>query len=173
MRIPRYIAHYLTSNGQFLTPNSNSVSGSAARLSQPLQGNTLLDPVELTRQCRELAINITVQSASGAGAGLTVYFYALDPIEPSNNDPLWGLAQNPNNPPVLKLQLNSSAINSAPVTMRFVISGGQAVVWLNGSATPLGTVGPVPRKWQVGLAVSGSFGSGQGFSVLGSWEGKS
>ncbi|HZW55397.1 MAG TPA: hypothetical protein VFF30_03830 [Nitrososphaerales archaeon] len=171
MRIPSYAAHYLTSNGLFLTPNSNSISGSAARLPQPLQGNTLLDPVELTRKCRELAINITVQAVSGSG-GLTVYFYALDPIEPSNNDPLWGLSQNPNNPPMLKLQLNSSAINAAPTTMRFIISGGQAVVWVNGTGANIGIIGPIPRKWQLGLAISGSFGSGQGFSVLGSWEGK-
>lgn len=152
--------HYLTVGGKFLTPNVTTIPSPNA-ITGPLNSNTLCDWLS-TPEAIELAVNLTIQSI-GSGGSLSVFLYILDPIEPSNNDPLFGLSQNPNNPAVATLSLNPAGAITSPSTLRLVISQGQATVWINGTPYSLGAMN-CPAKWQIGFAVSVSA------SLIGTYE---
>ena len=85
----------------------------------------------------------------------------LDPVEPQNVN-----VNSSERPPVLELKLNSTAITTAPTTIRFIIVNGVATVWINGTSTALGNVN-VPYIWQVRFAITGTSPS---FSVVGTYE---
>lgn len=158
------LLHYLTSGYLSVTPNT-TVVGSAA-ITGPLAGNTLCDWVQVTKECKELRAYLTLQALSGTSPTVTFYFYVLDPIEPSNNDALWGLTQTPSNPAPLKLTLNATALTAPGTVVLAITRDGTATAWVNGVATVLGHIG-VPVAWQVGIAVGGT---GPSASVIGTWE---
>jgi hypothetical protein len=153
--------HYLTVLGHYLTPNTTIVSSGAN--TGPLTANTVCDFVQ-TPNHKELAVNLTIQAVSGTfstGQGLTAYFDMLDPVEPQNVN-----VNSSERPPVLELKLNSTAITTAPTTIRFIIANGVATVWINNASTALGNVN-VPYIWQVRFAITGSSPS---FSIVGTYE---
>jgi hypothetical protein len=150
--------HYLTVIGKFLTPNTVIAGG---KITSSLTGNTVCDYVQ-TPNHKELVINLTITAVSGTSPALTAYLDILDPIEPQNVN-----ANASEQPPVLELKLNSTAISAAPTTIRLVIGYGVATVWINGTATVLGNV-TVPYIWQVRFAISGT--STPSFSIVGTYE---
>jgi len=153
---------YLTVNGKYLTP-FGVINNTSAAIVSSLTASQLLDFIA-TDDFTELAINLTIHSVSGTfatGQGLTVHFYVLDPLEPSNPSSV-----NFSKQPVIDLILNSTPITTVG-TLRFVISkSGQATVWINGTATSLGTL-TVPMMWQLYLVISGTTPS---FSIIGTYE---
>jgi len=153
--------HYLTVLGKYLTPNTTIVASGAN--TGPLTANTVCDFVQ-TPNHKELAVNLTIQAVSGTfstGQGLTAYFDVLDPIEPQNVN-----VNSSERPPVLELTLNSTAITTAPTTIRFIIVNGVATVWINNASTNLGYMN-VPYIWQVRFAITGTSPS---FSIVGTYE---
>ena len=153
--------HYLTVLGKYLTPNTTIVASGAN--TGPLTANTVCDFVQ-TPNHKELAVNLTIQAVSGTfstGQGLTAYFDVLDPVEPQNVN-----VNSSERPPVLELKLNSTAITTAPTTIRLIIASGVATVWINGASTALGNVN-VPYIWQVRFTITGTSPS---FSIVGTYE---
>jgi len=154
--------HYLTVLGKYLTPNIAIVMTSSVNTG-PLTANTVCDYVQ-TPNHKELAVNLTIQAVSGTfstGQGLTAYFDVLDPVEPQNVN-----VNSSERPPVLELNLNSTAITTAPTTIRLIIANGVATVWINNASTALGNVN-VPYIWQVRFAITGTSPS---FSIVGTYE---
>jgi len=150
--------HYLTVLGKYLTPNTTIVASGANTGS--LTANTVCDYVQ-TPNHKELAVNLTIQAVSGTSPSLTAYFDVLDPVEPQNVN-----VNSAERPPVLEFTLNSTAITTAPTTIRLVIVNGVATVWINGASTVLGYMN-VPYIWQVRFAISGTTPS---FSIVGTYE---
>jgi hypothetical protein len=150
--------HYLTVLGNWLTPNTKILINGGN--TGPLTASTACDFVQ-TPNHKELAVNLTIQAVSGTSPALTVYFDALDPIEPQNVN-----VNSTEQPPVLELKLNSTAISAAPTTIRLVIANGVATVWINGTSTVLGNMN-VPYIWQVRFVISGTSPS---FSITGTYE---
>jgi hypothetical protein len=150
--------HYLTVLGKYLTPNTTIVASGAS--TGALTASTVCDYVQ-TPNHKELAVNLTIKAVSGTSPALTVYFDILDPIEPQNVN-----VNSAEQPPVLELKLNSTAISAAPTTIRLVIANGVATVWINGTATVLGNMN-VPYIWQVRFVISGTTPS---FSITGTYE---
>jgi hypothetical protein len=150
--------HYLTVLGKYLTPNTTIVASGAN--TGALTASTVCDYVQ-TPNHKELAVNLTIKAVSGTSPALTVYFDALDPVEPQNVN-----VNSAEQPPVLELKLNSTAISAAPTTIRLVIANGTATVWINGTATVLGNMN-VPYIWQVRFVISGTSPS---FSITGTYE---
>lgn len=126
----------ITPNDQFFDPY---LSGGNAILTAIT--SSILSDYVAADEYSEVAVNINVGTPSGTSPTLTITFIFLDPINMSTK--------------ILTLTLTATALTAAAL-VRFVIKDGVATVWINGSATNLGTVGPVPMAFRVGFTVGGT-----------------
>jgi|GEM_PF-899596 hypothetical protein len=151
---------YLSINGAALTYDQNVVG----EIYGPIKSSTFTDRIA-SRDANELALNFTIAQVGGTSPTLSINFLVLDVMEPSNGTT--GVPPSPLPPPVLSIPIaQGSSQISSPSTVRFVISNGQAIVWINNTSTNLGPMN-VPMLWQVQFTVGGSSPS---FSVIGTFE---
>ncbi|HTT35101.1 MAG TPA: hypothetical protein VMH78_04455 [Thermoplasmata archaeon] len=162
MRIEQsdFAINYLAVAGKYLTNSGAVATGASA--TGPVGASVLTDWIKAMGY-RELAVNLTVGAPTGSSPTLSLKFLVLDPIESSN-----GVSTGNTNPPVVTLPLTPAALTGA-AHLRLVIAGGTATVWVNDVPTTLGAL-DVPSAWQLQLTVGGSYGSGQGWGVIGTYE---
>ena len=162
MRIEQndFLINYVTIGGRSLTNTGAVFTGPAQ--TGVISATALADWIK-TMGYGELALNLTVAAPTGTNPTLTVQFLVLDPLESSN-----GISRGNTQPPVVTLTLTPKALTAA-AHLRLVISHGVATVWLNDAPTILGNL-DAPSAWQLNLVVGGSYSTGQGWGIVGTYE---
>lgn len=144
--LPDHKFGYLTNSLKAITPN-NTASGEQTG---PLTTNTKSEFVE-TDDCHELVVNFTISTVLGTNPTLTIKLNTFDPME--------GTAQS-------TLTLNATAITTSSHIIKLIIANGNATLWMDGNANPLGGFS-VPSLWGVEFDIGGTSSS---YSITATFE---